>query len=227
MMRRFCCFAVLALLAVLVKADEYTPTTMWPYIYEEFTEGTVHHKGGQQVIAHLNIHILEGELHFLKNDEICTVNLSTVDYVELNGDKYVAAGNQIMRVLQENGDGFVLESKLGDFESLFVGSGAYGASANTQSVTNLSSIEIGGKNIVNHSKLLMEKKEDGGRELSYKEKLYIKVGNDYSEALQKEVTDRFFATGIPDDWKPFLKSEKIKWRRSEDLLKVVEFIQRH
>ena len=216
---------LLVLLFCTTLKAEYSPTTMWPYIYEDFTDGLVMYKNGSAIKAKLNIHLESGELQYIEGDAIMTSDLRNIDYAIVGTDKYVVAEESMMKVLEENESrtAFVLLSTLGDFEALFVGTGAYGSSANTQAVRNQTSLEIGGKNVVSHAKLLAEKKEDGGKSLSTKEKLYIKVGDKVSPAYQKDVEKEFGLSGN-QQWKSFLKNNKIKWRKPDSLYEIVEFL---
>lgn len=218
-------FYLLLLLFCITARAEYSPTTMWPYLYEDFTEGLVMYKSGSAIKGKLNIHLEQGELQYIEGDAIMTTDLRNVEYAIVGTDKFVVAEQSMMKVIEENDarTAFVLLSVLGDFEALYVGTGAYGSSANTQAVRSQSSLEIGGKNVVSHAKLLAEKKEDSGKSLSTKEKLYIKVGDESSPAYQKDI-EKIFGLSGNQEWKSFLKANKIKWRKTGDLFKVVEFI---
>lgn len=218
-------FYLLLLLFCITARAEYSPTTMWPYLYEDFTEGLVMYKNGSAIKGKLNIHLEQGELQYIEGDAIMTTDLRNVEYAIVGTDKFVVAEQSMMKVIEENDarSAFVLLSVLGDFEALYVGTGAYGSSANTQAVRSQSSLEIGGKNVVSHAKLLAEKKEDSGKSLSTKEKLYIKVGDESSPAYQKDI-EKIFGLSGNQEWKSFLKANKIKWRKTGDLFKVVEFI---
>lgn len=101
--------------------------------------------------------------------------------------------------------------------------GAYGASTNTQAVSQKTSLDLGGKSIVDHSKLLADRKEDSVKELPLKETRYIKVKDKCCKAFQKDVEREFGLTGNAR-WKSFLKTNKIKWRKEDDLFKVVEYL---
>lgn len=212
-------------LPFLTYAEDYYPTTLWPYLYPDFKEGIISYDGGGQVKAHMNVHLLKGDLHFLKDNTIMVAEKRALKSVSIGDDLFFPVDGLFMRVVDGNDGAYVLMSVLGDFDSLFTGTGAYGTSANTQAVTNLSSIEIGGINVTDHSKLLQDKKEANGREIDLKEKLYIKVGDKSSAAFQKDV-EQAFNLSDNAEWKSFLKREKIKWRKSDDIAKVAQWIVR-
>lgn len=212
-------------LPFLTYAEDYYPTTLWPYLYPDFKEGIISYDGGGQVKAHMNVHLLKGDLHFLKDNTIMVAEKRALKSVSIGDDLFFPVDGMFMRVVDGNDGAYVLMSVLGDFDALFTGTGAYGTSANTQAVTNLSSIEIGGINVTDHSKLLQDKKEANGREIDLKEKLYIKVGDKSSAAFQKDV-EQAFNLSDNAEWKSFLKREKIKWRKSDDIAKVAQWIVR-
>lgn len=199
---------------------EYIPNTMWPYMYEDFVQGELVLKNGDKVRASFNVHLLEGELHYLKDDKILFVSTSRVKEVTIGEERYVPAKGEMMKVLAQDSTKYLLQSVLGDFDALIVGTGAYGASANTQAVRNLSSLEIGGKNIINHSMLLQNK--EAGKELPIITKRYIMVGEKCIPATKKEVEKQLITD--QEQWNAFLKENKIKWRKESDLVKVLDFL---
>ena len=51
---------------ICLKAQNYEPTSTWPYLYPDFTAGTLYvNVSGEQKDGLYNIHILEGRLHFI------------------------------------------------------------------------------------------------------------------------------------------------------------------
>ena len=217
-MRRSCCFAFVFLLCGILRA-EYIPNTLWPYLYEDFCSGELVLKNGDKVRASFNIHLQEGELHYLKGDDILFVGISRVSEVVIGEERYIPLEGHMMRVVSQDAGNYLTESILGDFESLFVGTGAYGASANTQAVRNLSSIEIGGKSIVNHA-ILLQNKEDG-KELPTIQKYYLFIGGKCVPANKKEVEKSLIIN--KEGWRTFLKENKIKWRKQESQVKVLHY----
>lgn len=218
-MKRFVLFSLVCLLCGMARA-EYIPNTMWPYVYEDFTQGELVLKNGDKVRAAFNVHLLEGELHYLKDDKILFVATSRVKEVKIGDESYVPAEGKMMKVIAQDSTKYLLQCVLGDFEALVVGTGAYGASANTQAVRNLSSLEIGGKNIVNHAMLLQNK--DAGKELPINTKRYIMIGEKCIPATKKDIEKQLITNH--DQWNMFLKENKIKWRKDADLIKVLNFL---
>jgi len=204
---------------------QYEPTTVWPYIYEDFSQGMVIFKDGKANKSSVNIHLNAGELQYLEGDRIMTATLDDVDCAVMNDVKYVVADNKMMQVILENEQhtAFVLNCVLADLDALYSVQGAYGSNTNTQAVRSQVSVDLGGLGVSSHAKLLAEKKEDGGKLITTKEKKYIKVGNTVAPAYQKDIENAFGLSGN-QEWKSFLKTEKIKFRKEADLLKVAQYL---
>ncbi len=204
---------------------QYQPTTVWPYIYEDFSQGMVLFKDGKANKSSINIHLNSGELQYLDGDRIMTANVEDVDCAVMNEVKYVVAEKKMMKVILENDQhtAFVLNCMLADLDALYSSQGAYGSNTNTQAVRAQVSVDLGGLGASSHAKLLAEKKEDSGKFITVKEKKYIKVGTVVAPAYQKDIESAFGLSGN-QDWKSFLKSEKIKFRKDADLLRVAEFL---
>jgi hypothetical protein len=59
---------ILFLLTGLSVYAEYEPTTVWPYIYENFADGIVVYSNGQANKAKFNVHLEAAELQYLEGD---------------------------------------------------------------------------------------------------------------------------------------------------------------
>lgn len=217
-MKRVLTISIVCLLCGILRA-EFIPNTLWPYVYEDFCPGELVLKNGDKVRASFNIHLQEGELHYLKDDNILFVAIARIKEVTIGSDRYMPSEGKMKRIVSQEGENCLLKSILGDFESLLVGTGAYGASANTQAVRNLSSIEIGGKSIVNHAVLLQNK--DGGKELPTIQEYYLFIGGKCVPANKKEVEKSLIVD--KEGWNTFLKENKIKWRKQESLVEVLHY----
>src|SRR5690554_1995138 len=132
-------------------------TTVWPYKYSDFKDGTVYYTDKKTLSAPLNVHLLKSSLHYLDKDLIKEVNTSDIVLVRMGEDNYYVRNNQLMRVLDGDSTGFVAELVLADMAALTQGGGAYGSSSNVQATRKLSSLEIGGINMTNHMELKSNK----------------------------------------------------------------------
>lgn len=201
-------------------AQSYSPTTMWPYIYPEFQSGTVYLQNNTKVDGQYNVHLLECDLHKLDGDKVISLDHKPIGRVDIGSDSYLYIDGQLHRLIAENARAQVLYHVIGDFDKLMSGSGAYGSTLNTSGRTELSSIEIGGRNTTNHS--IMRQNRDNARSLPTKEKFYIIIDGKVMPATNKHITQH-----LPEDkraeWKEFVKKHKIKWSKEKSLAVIVEF----
>lgn len=205
---------------ICLKAQNYEPTSTWPYLYPDFTAGTLYvNVSGEQKDGLYNIHILEGRLHFIEGDLIKEASPADVYSVRIGDDIYLNAGGTMMRVLAESNAGVVLQETVVDKTRLNSSSAAYGASANSMAAWNLSSIEQAGSMVnTNHMELKNSKNE--GYILPLAVKIYLMTGGKTIYASRKDASRE---TG-EEKMKVFLKEHKVRWKDPQSLLQVVDFI---
>lgn len=209
----------LSLLSYAAVSQPYTTT--WPYLYPDFKEGVIHMRGGQEVSNLFNIHLLNGRLHYLDGEVVKEAVPGDMLYVEIGGDRYRSVDGNIMRVEAESSAGFVAAHITGDFESLMVGKSAYGMTANTESITQVSSLDLQ-KGINTNHMLLLQGKQDG-QEFDLLVKYYIVAGGRTYPAYKGDILKM-----LPDErksaFKSFVKENRIKWDDPIKLVMLVDFL---
>ena len=216
--------AALCLAAGTVGAQE--PTSTWPYVYPEFTQGKLVMPGGQEKSALFNVHLLYGKLHYIDGDLIKEVSNKDIFSVQIGPDVYVCANTRMMKLLARNDSGCVLQDTEIDVVKLNSTGGAYGSSTSSVSTRALSSLEgIGGTNSsnnINHMELRASR--ESGQVLPLLQKNYLLVNGRAVEANRKEVSDAVedrAALGA------FLKENKIKWKDPQSLMLLVDYLSSH
>ncbi|GHU94657.1 hypothetical protein FACS1894156_3120 [Bacteroidia bacterium] len=198
-------------------------TTMWPYMYPDFTTGTVYFANQQTLTAPVNVHLLKSTLHYLDKEQIKEAQLAEIVLVKIGYNRYYVCDNQLMRIAAGDSTGFVAELVTADFDAIRESGGAYGSSSSVQATRKLSSVEIGGVNITNHVEL--KNKKDAGSLLPLSKKYYIVTTDQIYPANKKG-----FASQLPahqqDAFKQFIKQHKIKWNQPESLLALLEFLKK-
>jgi len=195
-------------------------TTMWPYKYSDFRDGTVYFLNKRTLSAPVNIHLLKSSLHYLDKEQIKEVTTSEIVLVKIEEDSYYMRDNQLMRVVSGDSTGFVAELLLADFDALTESGGAYGSSSNVQATRKLSSLEVGGINITNHMELKSNK--DGGSLLPVKKKYFIVTPDALYPATKKGIESQLPANRLAD-FRQFLKQNKVSWRNPESLSVLLQF----
>lgn len=129
-MKKTVLFLLVLCLATALQAQNIT--TMWPYKYSDFRNGTVYFVNKRTLSAPFNVHLLKSSLHYLDNGQVREVTTSDIVLVRIDEDQYYMRNNQLMRVLSGDSIGFVAELVLVDFDALIESGGAYGSSSNVQ-----------------------------------------------------------------------------------------------
>lgn len=167
-----------------------------------------------------NVHVKDSRLHYIDNGIIKEAHNQDVLLVKVEGDIYMTINSQIMKVVGSEGRGFIATLILGDFDKLFNSSGAYGSSSNSSATNKLTSIEIGGINIVNHMEL--RQKIHDGEPLSLIYKYYIVTNNNVYPASKRGIMNNL-SDEESKRFKLFLKNNKIRWSNVESLMKLLDF----
>lgn len=211
-----------ALLLIASEAfAQYEPTSTWPYVYKEFTEGELQMTVGRPKKAQFNIHVGKGRLHFIDGSYICEASSADVYSVRIGTDYYVNARGVMMKVLAKSVKSVIGEEAVVDHVRLNATGGAYGSSSSTLSTTALSAIEqtmAGGRTELTR---LVSSREDG-QVLPLVRKKYIVINGDVIFASKKDVLEAF--PDLKDEITSYLKKSKTKWNDANSLLRLSDHI---
>lgn len=221
-MKKLLSFIIMALFTLSASA-QYEPNTKWPYVYENFTDGTIYFDGNKKSVAKLNIHLLGNVLHYISPEgKIFQSTDNGVVRVEIGSDVYLFCGKRMMKLCASKGDDALLLLEKGDFDSLVEGTGAYGSSLNSSAARDLSSLDLGGLDKPELGRMLQEKND--GSIISIRPEYYFVINGEQVEATKKGL-DKYFKDSKADESKAFQKANKIKWKDAESLAKILDFIQ--
>ncbi len=221
-MRKLILLALAALFPMVLPAQgAYTPTTAWPYLYPDFTDGVIYMNDGSKTAGKLNVHLRAGKLHYLDGDIVKEALPDGINAIFIGEDKYIMVNREAMKVRAEDRKGCVVTEILGDFASLNSASGAYGASGTTLATRKLSSIDTDSQ--INQSHMLLLASKHDGAVLPLLEKYFI-VTPAVTCLATKGAVEEAAGSGRAAEWKTWLKSHKVKWRDPESLMQVVEFL---
>jgi len=213
------------LLTLSASAQKYEPNTKWPYLYEDFTPGTIYFESNEKSAADLNIHLWGNVLHYIKPDgKIYQTDESKVVRVEIGTDAYIFSDHKLVKIVATEGTNLLVKLTRGDFDAMrSSGGGAYGSSLNSSASRDLSSLglDLGGLNNPELGLMLQEKHE--GRTIPLVEQYLFIVGGQQIEATKKAV-EKQVGNAREAELSKFLKDNKIKWKREDSLQKVLKFL---
>lgn len=223
-MRKYMLTIALLAVTMMVSAQKYEPNTKWPYIYQNFTKGTIFFEGNMKNSAkELNIHLWGNKLHYLAEDgRIYQSDDQKVIRVEIGDDAYIFSDHKLVKILANKDKNLLVMLTKANFDALQQGSGAYGSSLNSSAARDLSSLDLGGLDKPELGRMLQEKND--GSIISIRPEYYLVINGEQVEATKKGL-DKYFKDSKPDEWKAFLKANKIKWKDAESLAKILDFIQ--
>ena len=217
---------VLSFMTIPLFAQKYEPRDTWPFVYENFTDGSLYSSTGDVLLsARMNVSVLNQKLYYLKGETIMEADMVRLYAAKISSgpaeDLYVNVGAKMYRVLAESDGGAALQADILDVERYNKASIGYGVTSYTASTQNVSGLAMESSAGVNINTAMASK--EGGEPLPVLEKKYILYGQGrIVPALKREVMD------IPDldkqAAKVFFKENKIKWNQAASLTQVADFL---
>jgi hypothetical protein len=223
-MKRLLLLCIAALSAVAALSQNVSPTVNWPYMYPDFVEGEVEKIGGQFEKGRYNIHLNVGALHYLNDGTIKEHPTVGIKSMTIGDDVYRNVGGKMLKVLAQTEGGFVVMETLANFSGIVSRDGAYGGAVANRDKTFSHQENNGSFNgylVTDSYKDLLAIKDDSDR-VPVTKKVFIVIGLQMILANKSAVIDM---TGVDKKaFSAFLKSNDIKWKEPEDLVKVIDFI---
>lgn len=217
--------SVIMILACLMAATAFAQGeiyTSWPYYYSDFQEGTILLTGGRRHTRPLNVHLLEGKIHFVDEGGIIReADNGKMINAQIGDDIYKRVDGRLMQAIPGPDDShFIAVSRTADLQALNETGGAYGVSSTSSSTRKLSSLET--SQVINtHHMDILQHKEDGTR-LDIKTEYYIVRGHECVKATKRDINKSLDKEGKAR-FKAFLKDHKINWKDPESLKQLFEF----
>lgn len=206
-----------------ITGQEYEPNTKWPYLYKDFTKGTIYFEGNQKASTlELNVHLWGNALHYVGTDgRIYQSSDQKVMRVEIGTDAYIFFDHKLVKIIAVKGTDLLVSQTQANFDALNTGSGAYGASLNSSASRDLSSLDLGGLDKPELGKMLQEKND--GRTIPLSTTYFFIIDGKIVDA-NKRAIGKMIQNDRKDQWESLLKNTKIRWKDSESLCKILDFL---
>lgn len=202
----------------------YEPTTTWPYYFDEFQSGHITtYQAAPIEYDKLNINLVNGRVHYVKDGVIMEVAPATVALLVIGDVSFVNIGGRMNRVLLNTSHSAVVESVSVDVDAMSKTDIGYGksslASAQNVSATALSAmVEFS----LNRSIDEVSRGKESGDRLELKRIPGLVYKGVFVPASRNEI---LAIPGIDKDKvKAYLKNEKIKFRATEDLARLLDYL---
>ena len=213
------------LIIALAAMAQYEPNTKWPYIYENFTNGTAYSSDNTKSTLQMNVHLAGNVLHYIgKDDRIYRADDSKITRVEIGSDAYLFINHQLMQLIAAKGKNVIVKLADPDFSRMqSAGGGAYGSDSNTLATSRKSSLDLGGLNTPELAKMLLEKDEGAAIPIVNR---YFFIINDQRIEASKGAVEKYLGESNEKEFKAFLKANKIKWKNEESLKQILYFLSK-
>lgn len=224
-MKKFVTIVALMFLSLFsMRAEDYAPTSTWPYVYEDFAGGVLVFRDGQRRSGSFNIVLTDSKLHYIDGDMVNEARMFDVAEVSIGEDVYVNLGGKLYKILSRNDAALVVEGSEIDYAKLNSSEGAYGSSTASVSTQSLSSLEGigGGRTNMNHMALRQSKEE--GKTLPLIVKKYVVVDGLPVFASKRDVLAFAERKGHKSEVASFIKTNKTKWKSTASLQQLADYL---
>lgn len=226
-MKRVFAFISGMLLMVPAFSQSFSPRETWPFLYEEFMSGATRTKDGALVTeSRFNITAHDGSLLYIGKDEkIMKADMSRVYTAKLGDDVFLNVSGKMYKLLSETEYGAVLKGVEIDFEEQSKVSIGYGINSSTASAQGLAILMDGRFDTLGKNLQQTENEKNTGEILPLRENYFLFFEGRLIPAKKQEILDM---PGIDKKaTKAFFKQEKIRWKDTASLEKVLVFLSEH
>ena len=229
-LKRIILAAALLSLSAVLGAQEYTPHQGWPLLYENFEKGVARTNNGALVTeALLNISVLDGSLMYVDSkNTIMKADISKVYTVRIGKDEkeevYVNIQGKLYKLISELDLGCVVLGTEVDEDKLSKVDIGYGVSSASGSAMNLTILMDGRMSVINKSLEQSNEAKFSTPELPVKHTRYIYTKGYLVPASRNSVVN--FPGVDKKEAQNFIKQEKIKWKETGSLEKLVIFLNK-
>ena len=205
-------------------SQDYEPRETWPFIYQDFQPGAARTRDGSLITeARFNVAVHDGSLMFVGSDDvIMRADMARVYTARVGEDVFVNVGGRMYRLLSELDCGAVVLGTEIDVDKQNTVKIGYGISSSTGSAQNISLLMDGRFDLVNKKLQQTELDKFRGEVLPLKETFYLRIGLTLIPASRQEILN------LPGMDKKaanaFFKDQKIKWRETASLEKLLVFV---
>ncbi len=203
--------------------EKYTPTTAWPYLYEEFQEGVVTTFRGE-VINHnqLNVDLMRGKAHFVQNDVLMELDLRAVAKVSIGEDEFIPVSGSLVQVIGRAEHGVTALSITVNLEAMNRSEVGYGGTSSLTNTQKVSANAIAGGTGSSEYRSLSEMAKQEGKPLVLKKVRGLVYNGAFIPASKYDIMN---IVGIDKDAvKKFMKDKKIRLSDDENLLMLADYI---
>lgn len=214
--------------------QRYTPTTNWPYLFEDFQKGVVVYNNDTVSMAKLNFHLRAQSLDCIDyNGKIARVSLSKFQCAIIDKEVYRFVNYMPMRQIYEEEDAMLMNHSYINYDVLDSGYNQglalyarenmeVSVRANWNGHLNYANIHMPGEFNENY-KELFQKRSDGQKLLINNVNYFVVKGKAF-RAIPKECYDQLSKSN-QKLLKSQMKAKGLKWKKTTDLIAILQILK--
>lgn len=215
---------------------EYEPTTNWPYLLNDFYNGTIVMGTDSVSRSRLNFHLRSLALYCIDDeDKVARVIFPNISCVIINNNIYRLVDGKPMQQLYAEQGALLMEYTYIDFDLMNVGynqgmalyaraSSETAMLANRNNYLDLETIHMRGEFNENYHE--MRTNWYDGQKLPLHISYYFVIDGRHFRAVNSECNGHLDAAG-QKALKRFIKEKKLKWKKKEDLVLILQFMKKN
>lgn len=196
-----------------VNGQEENYLNLPQFLYSDFTASRIKMKAGRDLSLLLNYNLITEKMIFLQKEQVYDLlNQGTIDTIYLNGSKFIPYGKVFYEVFPGSKVSLFIQHK-GRILSP-PKPAAYGGTSEVSSSTYLTRIDLGAG--------IYNMKLEEGLRVKYDPIYWVKSEDDMSSFNNEKLFLKIFP-GKETDLKLFIKKNKLKLDKKEDVVKLVQY----
>lgn len=227
MIRKLLCVVACLMGICTAFSKQFSPTTKWPYLFENFQEALIYKESGEMArIQKANLHLEYSSLHYIDGENVITANTSGILKIEMGGLTFIYMNGELVQLLlSKNACALVKRVKI-DQRVLrsSSGQGAYGMSTDVSATKKLRSLQTNGVFNMNYAQMKVEREDGVAVNLVTDYFFLLEDGKTIIKATKRNVEKKLSHAGKAR-LKAFVKQNKIKWKNEDSLKRLLNFFQ--
>lgn len=207
-------------------SNEYEPSVGWPYMFDDFKEAIVYYHNGNPESARVNVHLLNNTLHFTDGDKIMIVHdAQHIDSVVcMDKTKLLYKTNLYISQIGATARVIIGRTCEGDLHALDDNNGAYGMATTTGATQNVASLRDHGNVAAMRYRDMIADRHSTRTLPTINRSIFI-IDNRMVCHATKSGINSILDKEQKKMFKAFLKENKIKWKNTEHLVLVAQFLE--
>ena len=202
-------------------AQNWSPTTNWPYLFKDFQQAVVYTTAGQtEKTIEANIHLEHSTLHYVNKEMVMAADTKGIVKVAMDNRTFIFMNGELVELIHTEGTNALVKRVLLDEKKFNSAStGAYGMKMETSASREMATIQRGGIILSQ-----MKTEQEGGKVFPIRTDYFLLLedGKKIVKATKRDIEKSLTEKG-QKDFKAFMKQYKIKWKDESSLIKVLQF----